>query len=209
MMIVEPVGRDSGVVAAVATVSPTGHLVLRRWGELAALGALPFLLAVAAAGQLAWWVLRPVRDLDRATVALSVEVAGADAFQAGRVGPVADRGERDVPVRRPDRDRPSGRDRSSVGEQQRQQGTGHAGSVVPAPVGSLSATTVRRRSVVRDRSRGVATGSVPGPDLRSCRRRRTEQRPHPLEKVRLLSAVGWRRANDGRFARVGGSTRLG
>jgi signal transduction histidine kinase len=74
MVIVEPVGRDSGVVAAVVTVSPTGHLrsvVLRRWGELAALGVLPFLLAVAAAGQLAWWVLRPVRDLDRATVAIA------------------------------------------------------------------------------------------------------------------------------------------
>jgi signal transduction histidine kinase len=74
MVVVEPVGRDSGVIAAVVTVSPTGRLrsvILRRWGELAALGVLPFLLAVAAAARLARWVLRPVRDLDRATVAIA------------------------------------------------------------------------------------------------------------------------------------------
>jgi len=74
MVVVEPVGRDSGVIAAVVTVSPTGRLrsvILRRWGQLAALGVLPFLLAVAAAAQLARWVLRPVRDLDRATVAIA------------------------------------------------------------------------------------------------------------------------------------------
>lgn len=74
MVIVEPVGRDSGVIAAVVTVSPTGQLrsaVLRRWGELAALGILPFALTVAAAWQLARWVLRPVRDLDRATAAVA------------------------------------------------------------------------------------------------------------------------------------------
>ncbi|HYU83584.1 MAG TPA: HAMP domain-containing sensor histidine kinase [Kribbellaceae bacterium] len=32
---------------------------------------MPFALAVAAAGQLARWVIRPVRDLDRATVAIA------------------------------------------------------------------------------------------------------------------------------------------
>jgi signal transduction histidine kinase len=74
MVIVEPVGRDSGVIAAVVTVSPTDQLrslVLRRWGELAALGFLPFLLAVAAGWQLARWVVRPVRDLDRAALAMA------------------------------------------------------------------------------------------------------------------------------------------
>lgn len=74
VVIVEPVGRDSGVIAAVVTVSPTDRLrsvVLHRWGELAALGTLPFALALAAGGLLAWWVLRPVRDLDRATVAIA------------------------------------------------------------------------------------------------------------------------------------------
>lgn len=74
MVIVEPVGRDSGVIAAVVTVSPTDRLraqVMRRWGELAALAVLPFLLAVAAGGQLARWVVRPVRDLDRATLAMA------------------------------------------------------------------------------------------------------------------------------------------
>jgi signal transduction histidine kinase len=74
MVIVEPVGRDSGVVAAVVTVSPTDRLrsvVLQRWGELAAISALLFVLAVGASVGLAWWVLRPVRDLDKATVAIA------------------------------------------------------------------------------------------------------------------------------------------
>jgi signal transduction histidine kinase len=74
MVIVEPVGRDSGVVGAVVTVSPTDRLrsvILRRWLELAALGVLPFLVTVAAGAQLARWVLRPVRDLDRATMAIA------------------------------------------------------------------------------------------------------------------------------------------
>jgi signal transduction histidine kinase len=74
MVVVEPVGRDSGVVAAVVTVSPTDRLrsvELRRWGQLAAVGVLAFLLAVTAGAQLARWILRPVRDLDRATVAIA------------------------------------------------------------------------------------------------------------------------------------------
>ena len=74
MVVAEPVGRDSGVIAVVVTVSPTDRLrstVLVRWGELAGLGVLPFLLAVLAGWQLARWVLRPVRDLDRATVAIA------------------------------------------------------------------------------------------------------------------------------------------
>jgi signal transduction histidine kinase len=82
MVIVEPVGRDSGVIAAVVTVSPTSHLrsvVLSRWGGLAALGVLPFVLAVAAGVPLAWWVVRPVRDLDRATVAIAAGVLDARA----------------------------------------------------------------------------------------------------------------------------------
>ncbi len=74
MVVAEPVGRDSGVIAVVVTVSPTGKLrstILVRWGELAVVGVLPFLLAVVAAGQLARWVLRPVRGLDRATAAIA------------------------------------------------------------------------------------------------------------------------------------------
>ena len=56
MVVVEPVGRDTGVIAAVVLVSPTGRLratELRRWGQLGALGIVPFLLAVAVAVQLA------------------------------------------------------------------------------------------------------------------------------------------------------------
>jgi signal transduction histidine kinase len=74
MVVAEPVGRDSGVIAVVVLVSPTDRLrsaVLLRWGELAGFGVLPFLLAVLAGWRLARWVLRPVRDLDRATVAIA------------------------------------------------------------------------------------------------------------------------------------------
>src|SRR5204862_364270 len=44
MVVAEPVGRDSGVIAAVVTVSATDRLratIVRRWGELGALGVLP------------------------------------------------------------------------------------------------------------------------------------------------------------------------
>ena len=74
MVVAEPVGRDSGVIAAVVTVSATDRLratIVRRWGELGALGVLPLLLAVGLGVQVARWVLRPVRDLDRATVAIA------------------------------------------------------------------------------------------------------------------------------------------
>lgn len=88
MVVVEPVGRDTGVIAAVAIVSPTDGLqsqVLGRWGELAALGILPFLLVVAATVQLAQWVLRPVSDLDQATVAIAAGRLDARAMTV--VGP--------------------------------------------------------------------------------------------------------------------------
>jgi signal transduction histidine kinase len=74
MVVVEPVGRDSGVIAAVVIVSPTEGLhatVLRRWFALAALGSLPFLLAVGLAVRLSRRVLRPVRELDLATAEIA------------------------------------------------------------------------------------------------------------------------------------------
>ncbi|GLZ29673.1 two-component sensor histidine kinase [Lentzea sp. NBRC 105346] len=70
LVVVEPVGRDSEVVAAVVTVSPTGSLrteVVRQWGLLALAGLLPMLAVVAAAWPMSRWVLRPVRRLDEAT----------------------------------------------------------------------------------------------------------------------------------------------
>ncbi|MCP2257032.1 Signal transduction histidine kinase [Streptoalloteichus tenebrarius] len=75
LAVVEPVGRDSEVVAAVVTVSPTDGLrgqVWREWGLLALVGLVPVLAMVAAAWPVSWWVLRPVRRLDEATA----EVAG-------------------------------------------------------------------------------------------------------------------------------------
>ncbi|TWP50327.1 HAMP domain-containing histidine kinase [Lentzea tibetensis] len=70
MVVVEPVGRDSEVVAAVVTISPTDALrdeVVRQWGLMALLGLLPMLAVVAAAWPMSRWVLRPVRRLDEAT----------------------------------------------------------------------------------------------------------------------------------------------
>ncbi|HEY8372844.1 MAG TPA: HAMP domain-containing sensor histidine kinase [Pseudonocardiaceae bacterium] len=74
LVVVEPVGRDSEVVAAVVTVSPTASLraeVLRQWGLLGVIGLLPLVALVAAAWPVSRWVLRPVRRLDEATAAVA------------------------------------------------------------------------------------------------------------------------------------------
>ena len=68
--VASPVVRDGDVVAVVLTDSPTEELrsrILRGWLPLFAGEALAMLLAVGAAFQLTWWVLRPVRVLDKAT----------------------------------------------------------------------------------------------------------------------------------------------
>ncbi|KAA2258736.1 HAMP domain-containing histidine kinase [Solihabitans fulvus] len=77
LVVVEPVGRDSQVVAAVVTISPTDRLrgdILGEWGWLALIGLVPLLAVVAVAWPVSRWVLRPVRRLDEATAA----VAGGD-----------------------------------------------------------------------------------------------------------------------------------
>ena len=74
LVVVEPVGRDSGVVAAVVTVSPTDRLradILTQWGWLGVLGVLPLLAVIAAAWPISRWILRPVRRLDEATAAIA------------------------------------------------------------------------------------------------------------------------------------------
>jgi signal transduction histidine kinase len=74
LVVVEPVGRDSEVVAAVVAVSPTDRLradILSQWGWLAVLGALPLLAVIAAAWPISRWILRPVRRLDEAAAAIA------------------------------------------------------------------------------------------------------------------------------------------
>jgi signal transduction histidine kinase len=74
LVVVEPVGRDSEVVAAVVEVSPTDRLradILSQWGWLAVLGILPLLAVIAAAWPVSRWILRPVRRLDEATAAIA------------------------------------------------------------------------------------------------------------------------------------------
>jgi len=74
LVVVEPVGRDSEVVAAVVTVSPTDRLrtsVLRQWGLLGLVGLVPMMGVVLVAWPMSRWVLRPVRRLDEATAAVA------------------------------------------------------------------------------------------------------------------------------------------
>ncbi|MFI9385547.1 ATP-binding protein [Kutzneria sp. NPDC052558] len=74
LVVVEPVGRDSEVVAAVVAVSPTDRLradILSQWGWLAVLGSLPLLAVIAAAWPISIWILRPVRRLDEAAAAIA------------------------------------------------------------------------------------------------------------------------------------------
>lgn len=74
MVLVEPVGRDSGVIAAVVVVSPTDALrgtILWYWSLLGLATVVAFLIVLVATIFLARWALRPVRDLDAATVALA------------------------------------------------------------------------------------------------------------------------------------------
>ncbi|GGP49384.1 sensor histidine kinase [Saccharothrix coeruleofusca] len=86
MVVVEPVGRDSEVVAAVVTISPTERLraeVVRQWGVLALLGLVPLLGVVAVAWPMSRWVLRPVRTLDEATAAVAQGELDARADEVG------------------------------------------------------------------------------------------------------------------------------
>ncbi|RKT56811.1 sensor histidine kinase [Saccharothrix australiensis] len=86
LVLVEPVGRDSEVVAAVVTVSPTSglrHAILRQWGLLALVGLVPMLGVVAVAWPMSRWVLRPVRMLDDATAAVAGGKLDARADELG------------------------------------------------------------------------------------------------------------------------------
>ncbi|PRY42409.1 sensor histidine kinase [Umezawaea tangerina] len=86
LVVVEPVGRDSEVVAAVVTVSPTDRLrgsVLRQWGLLGLVGLVPMLGVVLVAWPMSRWVLRPVRRLDEATAAVAGGRLDARADEVG------------------------------------------------------------------------------------------------------------------------------
>ncbi|MFE2754063.1 ATP-binding protein [Actinosynnema sp. NPDC059335] len=86
LVVVEPVGRDSEVVAAVVTISPTDRLragILRQWGVLALVGLVPLLGVVAVAWPMSRWVLRPVRTLDEATAAVAGGRLDARADEVG------------------------------------------------------------------------------------------------------------------------------
>ncbi|WP_053715480.1 sensor histidine kinase [Saccharothrix sp. NRRL B-16348] len=86
LVVVEPVGRDSEVVAAVVTISPTDGLrsaILRQWGVLALIGLVPMLGVVAVAWPMSRWVLRPVRRLDEATAAVAGGRLDARADELG------------------------------------------------------------------------------------------------------------------------------
>ncbi|MCO1581355.1 HAMP domain-containing histidine kinase [Crossiella sp. SN42] len=70
LVVVEPVGRDSQVVAAVVTISPSDGLraqVLNSWLLLALNGLVPLLALIGAAWPVSRWILRPIRRLDEVT----------------------------------------------------------------------------------------------------------------------------------------------
>ncbi|MBP2477314.1 signal transduction histidine kinase [Crossiella equi] len=70
LVVVEPVGRDSEVVAAVVTVSPSDGLrrqILNAWLLLALNGLVPLLALIGAAWPVSRWILRPIRRLDEVT----------------------------------------------------------------------------------------------------------------------------------------------
>lgn len=74
LVVVEPIGSGGEVVGAVVTASPTAAVhraTLLQWGGVV-LGVLLLLAAgISAAAPLTRWVLRPIADLEQATVAIS------------------------------------------------------------------------------------------------------------------------------------------
>lgn len=89
LVLAEPVGRDSQVVGAVLTVSPTDAArseVLGRWALLAALGLVALAAAWALAVPVARWVIRPVHDLDEA--AHEIAAGHLEARVSEHAGPV-------------------------------------------------------------------------------------------------------------------------
>ncbi|RNL82864.1 HAMP domain-containing sensor histidine kinase [Halostreptopolyspora alba] len=74
LIVVEPITRSGEVIGAVVTVSPTGALrrtITGQWGIIGGGVLLVLTTGIAAAGPLTRWILRPVRDLDQATRAIS------------------------------------------------------------------------------------------------------------------------------------------
>jgi signal transduction histidine kinase len=88
-VVVEPVVRDTRILGAAVTISPTDESraeVARRLGYVAAGGSLALLVvALMVAVPLVEWLLRPVRDLDEAAHAM--ESGRLATHVAGRTGP--------------------------------------------------------------------------------------------------------------------------
>lgn len=83
VVLAEPVGRDERVSGAVLMAVPTGAArrdVAVRWSVIAAGAVAAFAAAALVAAGIARWLLRPVRDLDRA-----VEGLAAGSLQARAV----------------------------------------------------------------------------------------------------------------------------
>jgi signal transduction histidine kinase len=88
LVVAEPIGRGGEIVGVALTVSPSGALhaaTVRSWGLLLGLSLLVLLVGGATAVPLAHWMLRPVRSLDDAAVAMT-EGRFGDRVPAG-LGP--------------------------------------------------------------------------------------------------------------------------
>jgi signal transduction histidine kinase len=74
LIVAEPIGRGGEIVGVALTISPADALhaaTLRSWGLLLGLGLLVLLVGAATAVPLAQWMLKPVRSLDEAALALT------------------------------------------------------------------------------------------------------------------------------------------
>ncbi|MFD9204679.1 ATP-binding protein [Streptomyces sioyaensis] len=85
VVLAEPVGRDERVSGAVLLAAPTAAArrdVTVRWSLLAAGALAAFTSAVLVAAGLTRWLMRPVRDLDRAVEGLAAGSLQARAVSA-------------------------------------------------------------------------------------------------------------------------------
>ncbi|MEU1573349.1 HAMP domain-containing sensor histidine kinase [Streptomyces collinus] len=90
VVLAEPVGRDEQVSGAVLLAVPTDsarHDVTVRWSLIAAGALAAFSATALVAVALARWLLRPVRDLDRAVVGLASGSPQARADSDTDTGP--------------------------------------------------------------------------------------------------------------------------
>ncbi|MCP2342306.1 sensor histidine kinase [Actinomadura rupiterrae] len=88
VLIAEPSGRDAQISGAVLLLAPTAHArtdIAWVWAALLLAGLVVLAFAVLVARVLAWWILRPVTELDDATQCIAEGKLGTRT--TARLGP--------------------------------------------------------------------------------------------------------------------------